>query len=287
MTTNLLPLNHYSANMENQTFNFNGQSLSVLIDSNKSPLFIAKEICEVLEVGNPSQALSRLDEDEKNTIILNDGNKGNPLTLVINESGLYSLVLSSRKPEAKKFKKWVTSEVLPEIRKHGAYLTDTKIDEVLSDPDTLIKLATQLKSEREEKQRLIEEKERKEFELQKANETIKQQEPSVAYVKQVLSAPELTEITIIAKDLGMSAIKLNRILHEKGVQFKQGGTWVLYAKYQNKGYTKTKTFTYEDPKTGETHVSIKTYWTQRGRAFIHNLINPLSNFKKNDEKERI
>ncbi|MEG3929468.1 BRO family protein [Microcoleus sp. T3_D1] len=85
------------------------------------PWFVAKDLCDVLDVANPSQALSRLEEDEKNTIILNEGNRGNPSISVISESGMYALVLSSRKPAAKSFRKWVTAEVLPAIRKTGTY----------------------------------------------------------------------------------------------------------------------------------------------------------------------
>jgi prophage antirepressor-like protein len=101
-------------------FDFNSNQVRiVLVDNN--PWFAAVDVCRVLEVANVGQALSRLDEDEKNTIILNDGNRGNPNTSIISESGLYSLTLSSRKPQAKDFKRWVTREVLPSIRKTGGY----------------------------------------------------------------------------------------------------------------------------------------------------------------------
>lgn len=93
---------------------------TVMIDG--QPWWIAKDVCDVLGVDNVSQALDRIDDDERNTIILNEG-IGNPEKAVINESGLYSLVLSSRKPEAKAFKKWITSKVLPSIRKTGEFKT--------------------------------------------------------------------------------------------------------------------------------------------------------------------
>ena len=112
--------------------------------------FIARDVCRALELDNSRQALSRLDEDEKNTVILNDGNRGNPNMAIINESGLYSLALSSRKPEAKAFKRWITHEVLPSIRKHGMYA----MDELLDNPDIAIEALTRLKEEREKRKSL-------------------------------------------------------------------------------------------------------------------------------------
>ena len=116
---------------------------------NGEPWFVAVDVCKALDIDNSRQALARLDEDEKNTVILNDGNRGNPNTAIVNEPGLYALVLGSRKPEAKAFKRWITHEVIPTIRKHGAYMTPEKVEEILLNPDTIIKLATELKEERE------------------------------------------------------------------------------------------------------------------------------------------
>ena len=96
--------------------------LRALKGSDGEPWFVAKDVCEILGVGNSRQALSRLDDDEKNTVILNDGNRGNPNVSIVNEAGFYSLVLSSRKPEAREFKRWVTHEVLPSIRRSGGYI---------------------------------------------------------------------------------------------------------------------------------------------------------------------
>lgn len=112
--------------------------------------FIANDVCRALELDNSRQALSRLDEDEKNTVILNDGNRGNPNMAIINEYGLYSLVLSSRKPEAKAFKRWITHEVLPSIRKHGMYAAE----ELLNSPDLAIAAFMRLKEEQEKRKAL-------------------------------------------------------------------------------------------------------------------------------------
>lgn len=120
------------------------------------PWFVGKEVAEILGYGNTRQALkTNVDKEDTNTVHLMDGNKkGNPNKTIINESGLYSLIVSSKLPSAKRFKRWVTSEVLPSIRKHGTYLTPAKIEEVLLNPDTIIKLATELKNERKKNQDL-------------------------------------------------------------------------------------------------------------------------------------
>lgn len=134
-----------------QFFNFENQTVrTVEIDS--KPWFIASDVVKILGLSNTTVALSRLDDDERAK--LNLGRQGE--TNLVNEFGLYELILASRKPTAKKFKRWVTHEVLPTIRKHGAYLTEQKIEEALLNPDTLITLAKQLKAEKE--QRLLAQK---------------------------------------------------------------------------------------------------------------------------------
>ena len=115
------------------------------------PWFVAADVCKALEISNPTKATSRLDEDERNTLTLSEGNRGNPNVTVVNEPGLYGLVLGSRKPEAKAFKRWIKHEVLPSIRKHGAYMTPETLEAAILNPDTLIKLAQELKAEREKR----------------------------------------------------------------------------------------------------------------------------------------
>lgn len=133
--------------MSVETFTYNSQELNVVM-LNGTPWFIAADVCRILEIGNPSQALARLDEDEKSSLISNEGNRGNPARLIVSEPGLYSLILGSRKPEAKTFKRWVTHEVLPAIRRRGGYLTPEAAEQALTDPDFIIRLATELKAER-------------------------------------------------------------------------------------------------------------------------------------------
>lgn len=120
---------------------------------NGEPWFVAVDVCRVLEIGNSRQAVARLDDDEKG-VISTDTHGGEQKVQCVNEPGLYSLVLGSRKPQAKEFKRWITHEVIPSIRKHGAYMTPETIEKVLFDPDFIIRLATDLKTERELRMKL-------------------------------------------------------------------------------------------------------------------------------------
>lgn len=136
-------------NTEIQLFNFNSATMRVLTDKNGEPWFIAKDVCDILGLENSRKATAELDPDEKNTVTISDGIPGNPNKTIISEPGLYTLIMRSRKPEAHEFKRWVTHEVLPTIREHGAYVTQQALDKALTNPDFLIQLATRLKEEQE------------------------------------------------------------------------------------------------------------------------------------------
>lgn len=180
---------------------------------------------------------------------------------VINESGLYSLILSSKLHAAKKFKRWVTSEVLPAIRRHGLYATD----DLIANPDLAIAAFTALKEERERNKVLA-------ATVAVQNQQIAEMKPKVSYYDIVLQCKDVLPISVIAKDYGWSANKMNKYLHSKGVQFKQGNKiWLLYQKYADKGYTSTKTHIYSD-SYGKQHTAVHTYWTQQGRLFIYSLM---------------
>lgn len=231
---------------------------------NNEPWFVAADVCKALEIANNRDALSRLDADEKG-VASTDTLGGKQEMTIINEPGLYSLVLGSRKPEAKEFKRWITHEVIPSIRKHGMYATD----ELLADPDFAIRVFEELKAEREAKKAL---------EAQNAIQTqrIAELEPKATYYDEVLKCRDALPTSIIAKDYGWSAKKLNKFLHEQGVQYKLQGTWLLYSKYADKGYTKSETYPYEG-STGNYHTAINTKWTQAGRLFIYNLMKNAGN----------
>lgn len=239
--------------MEIQTFNFENQQVRT-IEIENEPWFVGKDVAKILGYQNGSRDINRhVDEEDRQNY--QNGTFDSPRGMtIINESGLYSLILSSKLPNAKKFKRWVTSEVLPAIRKHGGYLTEQKLEEALLNPDTLINLATQLKQEREG--RLIAE--------QRVNELT----PKATYYDLVLQNNTLLSITKIAKDYGWSGMKMNNFLHENKVQYKQGDTWLLYQKYADKGYTQSKTNIVDGGKKTVMH----TYWTQKGRLFIYELM---------------
>lgn len=228
---------------------------------NDEPYFVGKDVAEILGYTNPSKALAdHVDEDDKlnNESLSSLGQRGG---WIINESGLYSLILSSKMPNAKKFKRWVTSEVLPAIRKHGIYA----IDEVLNNPDMLIAALTELKAEREKTKLLTET-----VAVQK--QQISEMKPKASYYDVVLNCKDLVAISVIAKDYGWSANRMNQYLHKKGVQYKQGNKiWLLYQKYSELGYTSTKTNSYSG-SDGTVHTKPHTYWTQKGRLFIYELL---------------
>lgn len=136
-------------NTEIQTFNFNTASLRILTDKNSDPWFSGQDVCNILDTGT-NHLREYLDEDEITNIRTTDiGQNGGKAPVFVSEPGLYKLIMRSRKPEAKEFQRWVTHEVLPAIRKHGAYMTQQTLDKALTSPDFLIQLATRLKEEQE------------------------------------------------------------------------------------------------------------------------------------------
>ena len=240
---------------ENEQF---GSIRTVEIDS--TPYFVGKDVAEILGYSNSRKALiDHVDEEDKiDGVTIRDSIGREQRPVFINESGLYSLILSSKLPKAKEFKRWVTSEVLPAIRKHGVYA----VDEVLENPDMLISALQALKEEKAKAKRLSET-------IAVQEQQISELKPKASYYDVVLNCKDLVSVTEIAKDYGKSGKWLNEKLHELGIQFKQGGKiWLLYQKYAEKGYTSTKTQTYNS-NDGEVHTKVHTYWTQKGRLFIY------------------
>lgn len=227
---------------------------------NGEPYFVGRDVAEILGYSNTRDALAKRVDAEDKGVAKCDTLGGTQELVVINESGLYSLILSSKLPTAKRFKHWVTSEVLPSIRKHGVYA----IDEVLENPDMLIEALTKLKAERERAKAL-------EQDIAVKNQQITEMKPKASYYDVVLNCKDLVAISVIAKDYGWSAKKMNKYLHKKGVQFKQGAIWLLYQDYAELGYTSTKTHSYNG-NDGTVHTKPHTYWTQKGRLFIYSLL---------------
>lgn len=231
---------------------------------NDEPWFVGKDIAVALGYSNPRKAMIDHVDPEDKGVTKCDTLGGSQEMTVINESGLYSLIMSSKLPTAKQFKHWVTSEVLPTIRKHGGYLTPEKVEEALLNPDTLIKLAQRLKEETAA---------RKNAELEAAGykQILGELKPKADYTDRILASKGTVPTTAIAKDYGMSAAAFNRLLHEYGVIYKIGKQWFLYAKYQAKGYTHSKTFAFRH-SDGRPDCNIQTEWTQKGRLFLYEFL---------------
>ena len=241
-----------------------GQVRTVTIDG--EPWLVGKDVATALGYSNPSNAVvTHVDDEDKTTYSFQvSGSNYKTKATLINESGLYSLVLSSKLPTAKKFKHWITSEVLPAIRKHGAYMTPEKIEEALLNPDTLIRLATELKAEREARKHA-------ELEAASAKQVIGELKPKADYTDRILASKGTVTTTAIAKDYGMSATGFNKLLHELHVIYKIGKQWFLYAKYQAKGYTHSKTFDFIH-SDGKPDCNMQTEWTQKGRLFLYEFL---------------
>ena len=223
--------------MQIQKFNFDGEEIRVSHDEQGNPWFVANDVCAVLEIVNSRDALTRLDDDEKG-VVSTYTLGGEQEQSSINESGLYSLVLSSRKPEAKRFKKWVTAEVLPTLRKTGSYTMQV--------PTTLsgaLRLAAD-QAERIERQAL----------------QLEQQRPAVEFVERYVEARSSKAISDVAKIIGAKPKAFFEWLHSEGVIFKRGGSWIPYSGHEHRF----------EVKTGEAsgHAFVQSRFTPEGVEWI-------------------
>ncbi|UXS22576.1 phage antirepressor [Staphylococcus delphini] len=237
---------------ELQIFNFEELPVRTLTVDDE-PYFVGNDVAQILGYEDYRGAINKkVDAEDKLRSQIDYAGQKRNVTL-INESGLYSLIFSSKLESAKRFKRWVTSEVLPAIRKHGIYATDSVIEQTIQNPDYIIHVLTEFKKEREG--RLV------------AEQQVKELQPKATYYDLILQNKSLLSVTKIAKDYGMSARGLNKLLHELGVQYKQGDIWLLYAKYQDNGYTHTSTYPLDEERS-----KVTTKWTQKGRLFIYDLL---------------
>lgn len=182
----------------------------------------------------------------------------------IPENMVYRLGFKASNDKAQKFQAVLADEVLPAIRKHGAYMTDDVIKKALQEPDFIIKLATELKEEKEARKTA-------ELEVAQKSQIINELKPKADYTDRILQSSSLVTITQIAKDYGMSGKKMNSLLHELKVIYKMGSQWLLYSKYQAKGYTHSETVNIEH-SDGRFDVVMNTKWTQKGRLFLYELL---------------
>lgn len=229
---------------------------------NNEPYFVAKDICKILEIKNTTDAIKRLDNDEVTRLNLG-GLSGE--TNLVNEYGLYTLILGSRKKEAKEFKRWITHEVLPSIRKTGGYI---KGEENMTEDELILKAMNVLNAKVEN----LKQKNRQlELDNEKQNQLIGELKPKADYTDKILSSKGTVTINAIANDYGLTAVAMNKKLNQLGIQYKQGRQWLLYRKYRACGYTHSKTI-YFYHKDGRPDTTMNMEWTQKGRLFLYELL---------------
>lgn len=217
-------------------------------------LFCGRDVAEALGYTNPGKAI-------RDHALQKGGPKRYPLStpggtqefVFITEADLYRLIFSSKLPAAVEFEAWVTEVVLPSIRKNGMYATPATVTEMLKDPEAFLELVQNYVKQQQE--------------LSATRQLLAEAKPKVTYYDIVLKSKSLMTVTQIAKDFGLSAKKLNKLLADAGVQFKQSGQWQLKQKYAVHGYTQSETYVDE---RGNTHLHTK--WTQAGRLFIYDLL---------------
>ena len=245
-------------------------------------LFLAKDVAEWIDYAKTSNGsydvskmLKTIDEDEKliRKIFVSGQNRN---MWFLTEDGFYEVCMQSTKPNAKIFKKEV-KKILKTIRKTGMYMTDNVWDTITNNPEKLGEVLINYGKVKRELEQLEEENQ-----IQK--QLIAEYKPIKEYVDTILSSEDTMTITQIAADYGLSAYELNKTLNEQRVIRKVGGQWILYAEHMNKGYTKSETITVKR-KNGTEKVVPNTRWTQKGRLFVHNLLETLG-IKANMDREK-
>ncbi len=226
-------------------------AIRTMKDERGEPWFCAKDVCDALGYDQTHKAVKRHVEEGDGTKRPTPTTSGIQQMLFINESGVYSLILGSKLESAKRFKHWVTSEVLPSIRKQGGYMVvrPDESDEMIVARALQIMQAT----------------------LQRRDEEIARLKPKADYADQVLDSVSCLTTTQVAKGMGMTAMELNRILCEKGIQYGQSGQYLLYASYARQGLAQNRTRTFLD-LFGTVHTTSQLVWTEKGREFIHKLL---------------
>lgn len=222
-------------------------------------MFVASDVAKALGYSRPADAITaHCKGSVKHRLPTNGGMQE---LKIIPEGDVYRLITHSKLPAAEKFESWVFDEVLPSIRKHGAYMTEDAIKKVMAEPDFIIQLATELKKEREQNEQLTET-------CSQQQQVIGELKPKADYVDKILKSDSLVTITQIAKDYGMSGQGMNKVLHDLHIIYSCNKQWLLYSQHQAKGYTFSETV--DIPREdGTTKVVMNTKWTQKGRLFLY------------------
>lgn len=259
-------------------------------DDNNEPLFCAADVCKALGYVNGRDAISKHVDDPDvakrdawvTTGTKADGSEAKRQTLMtfVNESGLYSLIFGSKLESAKQFKRWVTSEVLPEIRKNGGYIRGN-VDET---PEELMARALAVAKQtlervERERQQLANTNETQRIQLGIQDAEIRKAAPKVEYYDKVMQSNCTMTTTQIANGLGMPCHRLNKLRRDAGIQYKQSGQWLLRSPYTDFGLhaVRTQTYTHADGSIG---TSQYTVWNERGKRFISALVDNNWNVKQ-------
>ena len=228
-------------------------------------LFCLSDVCKALAIGNPSDVKRRLSGRGVDTIETPIKNQYGTVVAqklsYVDEPNLYRCIFQSRKAEAEQFQNWVFEEVLPSIRRNGAYLTDDALARFAEDPDYGIKLLNTLKRERTERLALMKEN----VTLSLENNRMK---PMADYCAKILACTDTVTVTQIAQDYGMTAQDFNEMLADMKIQYRCGRQWILYSGYKQQGFVQSATTTYTryDRTKG---VRVSSRWTQLGRIFLY------------------
>lgn len=229
------------------------------IEENEKVLFCGSDVAKALKYTRPNDAITAHCRYTVKRSIPHPQSPDKQIEMLfIPEGDVYRLICHSKIESAERFEKWVFDDVLPTIRRHGMYATN----ELLDNPDLLIEAATRIKVQREKIAAL-------ETTVAVQSQQLAEAAPKVSYYDLILNCKDLISISKIAKDYGMSAVKMNDLLRDMGIQYRQGNVWLLYQKYAAQGYTSTKTHEYIG-SDGTNHAKTATYWTQKGRLFIYN-----------------
>jgi prophage antirepressor-like protein len=248
-----------------------------VIEIDGEPWFVGKDVCGIFGDKNHIRSLSRIEAEDKAEKRITDSMGRRQQVIIVNESGLYALLFNMQPQKAhnngldggvkdeypikkqqrldklRRFKRWVTSEVLPSIRKHGAYITDDSLCRIDEDDGYIDILISRLRDEKGKNMELL--------------NKVEVMAPKARYYDIIMQCENAIQVSIIAKDYGMTASVFNKLLHGLRIQFKIGDTWVLYKDHNDKGYTVTRTFHVSDRCS-----RIHTYWTQKGRLFLYDIL---------------
>lgn len=235
-------------------------SLDILVEDDKV-YFPATECAKILGYSQPIKAIKRHSRWGMKRTVPHPQNPSKLLEInYIPEGDLYRLIVRSKLPTAEKFEHWVFDDVLPIIRKYGIYATNTVLEQMIAKPEFAISMLQEIKNERDK--RMTAEKEN----LHNLA-LITAMESKLTYYDEILKNPLSIPVSKIAKDYGMSAIAFNRMLNAKGLQFPFLDTWLLYAKYQDQGYTHSYTHSVNHKKA-----VVQTNWTQKGKLFLYEFL---------------